>query len=111
MEVVLNIGGLLEYLLLGDLPDDQAVVIGHSRVAYLSKRDPGHVFLGPAMWHDACYGEGSGAQDAWSRAQVDRMFLEKMLIIADGDYRLEKEAVVLYLLVRKHAAPLWEGRE
>lgn len=112
MDVTINIGGLLEYLLIGadNIPDDDAEVIGISRVAYLTKKDPGHVFIGPARWHDAAYVKGSQAQlEGWRQWEVDLQFLKDMLQIAGNDYELRKEAAILYLAVAKYGSKAWEG--
>lgn len=111
MEVTLNVGGVLEYLLLHWRPsgDDAATVIGDSRVAYLSAKDPGHVFLPAALWHDAAYSTGASIQKEWPRWRVDAHFLDMMLQIAVGDLELEREAVSLYLAVRMYGANLYEG--
>jgi len=110
MEVTLEIGGLLDFLL-GFNPkgDDLGTVIGDSRVAYLSKKDKGHVFLPAAIWHDAAYTKGASIQETWPRWKVDLEFLKKMLDIAQDDYGLTKEALSLYLAVRKYGAHLYEG--
>ena len=112
MQVTVDIGGLLEFLLIGTdhLPDDDATVIGHSRVAYLAKQDPGHVFIGPAAWHDAVYQNRSQAQlEGWRQWEADLQFLKSMLQIAGHDYELRKQAVILYLAVAKYARGMWEG--
>jgi hypothetical protein len=111
MEVTLNIGWLLNALLLNNYPqgEDAAEVIGDSRVAYVGRNSGLAVFLGAARWHDAAYGKGASIQSAWSRWQVDAHFLKMMLDIAKGDVDLERDALMLYLLVRKYAAPYWEG--
>lgn len=112
MEVTINVGGFALYLLGLSLEgDDFATVIGDSRIAYLSEKDPGHVFLPAAIWHDAAYAKGASIQgpDGMARWQVDQEFLNKMLNIAKRDYKLQLEACELYLLVRRYGAGLWEG--
>lgn len=112
MEVTINVGGFAQYLLgLGLSGDDSATVIGDSRIAYLSEKDPGHVFLPAAIWHDAAYAAGASIQglDGMTRWQVDQEFLNKMLDIARRNYELQLQACELYLLVRKYGVGLWEG--
>lgn len=111
MEVTLNIGWLLNALLLNNYPqgEDPAEVIGDSRVAYIDKNAKLAMFLPAARWHDAAYSRGASIQLAWSRWQVDAHFLKMMLDIAKGDLELERDALMLYLLVRKYATNYWEG--
>ena len=113
MEATINIGGLIKYILLGWRPsgDDEAMVIGDSRVAYLASRDPGHIFIPAALWHDAAYRKGASIQEEWPRWRVDEEFLHKMLFIAEGNVGLEKEALTLYLIVREFGQSLFEGKE
>lgn len=112
MEVTLNVGWLVQALLLNNFPqgEDPAEVIGDSRVAYVGQHSKLAVFLGPARWHDAAYSSGASIQAAWQRWQVDSHFLKMMLDIAKGDVDQERDALMLYLLVRKFAAPYWEGK-
>lgn len=111
MKVTLDIGGVIEYLLLGWTPisEDEAVFIGDSRVAYLSEKDPSHVFIIAAKWHDAAYTKGQSIQDEWPRWKVDQEFLKKMLNLASGNYELERDALILYLAVRLYGARKWAG--
>lgn len=113
MKVTVDIPGVIQYLLLGwETPDDDMVVIGHSRVAYLSEKDPGHVFLPAAVWHDACYTAGASIQegeDRWPRWKVDAYFLKLMFDIAEDDLELQKEACTLYLAVCMYAGGMYEG--
>ncbi|WZO97299.1 hypothetical protein EP7_004324 [Isosphaeraceae bacterium EP7] len=120
MKVTVDLGGMVEFLLLGEVPggDDEANVIGLSTVAYLSAKDPGHVLLPAAIWHDAAYRSGASIQSEWPQWMVDREFLDKMLAIANSPtlhitpeqrYDLEREALALYLLVRKWGRNAYEG--
>lgn len=112
MKVTVDIPGVIQYLLLGwEAPDDDMVVIGHSRVAYLSDKDPGHVFLPAAIWHDACYAAGASIQtgpDSWPRWRVDAHFQKLMLDIAKDDLELQKEACTLYLAVCMFAGGMYK---
>lgn len=119
MEIVLNVGGLTEFLLFGFVPggDDVATVIGISTVAYLSEKDPAHIFLPAAEWHDAAYVAGSSAQKTMMRHQVDVEFFKKCIDIAnhpdhhDNREALEKEAIELFLAVRDYGSSAWENEE
>jgi len=113
MLITVDLAGVIEYLLDWDtaVADDDIVVIGLSRVAYLSSKDPAHAFLPAAVWHDAAYTSGASIQQEWPRWKVDQEFLKKMLDISAGDYDLEKEALTLYLVVRKYGSKVWEGAE
>jgi len=122
MLVTIDTGGLIQFLLLGDIPggDDDRVAIGISRVAYLSEKDPGHIFLDAARWHDAAYTNGASIQKEWPRWKVDVEFLDKMLAEVHSDLyiysaaeklALEKEAMTLFLVVRKYGGAAWEGEE
>ena len=111
MKVVIDVPGAILYLLLNlqPLDDDEAEVIGLSRVAYLSAKDPAHVLLPAARWHDAAYKKGASIQQEWSRHAVDSRFLRMMLDIAGDDYACTCDAVALYLAVRKFGERVWEG--
>ena len=111
MRVTIDVPNFIISILLGWSPpgDDDAQVIGDSRVAYLSKKDPGHIFIPAAIWHDAAYTKGASIQEEWSRYEVDLEFLKKMLEIAKDDLSLTKEALYLYLIVRTFGEGLWEG--
>lgn len=113
MRVTIDIPGIVQYTLLGwTIPDDEMEVIGHSRIAYLSDKDPGHIFMPAALWHDAAYSAGASIQfgkDAWPRFRVDAHFLQMMLDIARADYELQKQACTLYLAVCKFATGMYEG--
>lgn len=111
MEVTVNVGNVLSFLILGWTPkaDDDVTVIGHSRFAYLSAKDPGHVFLEAARWHDAAYTTAAAIQKEWPRWRVDAHFLGMMLDISKGHSELTKEALTLYLTVRLWGDSLWEG--
>ena len=113
VEVTINLGGLVETIVLGrtHIGDDDVTVIGHSRVAYLARKDPGHIFLHAAAFHDSCYEAGSPAQQQWPRSRVDSMFLCAMLVYAAGNYELEREAVTLYLIVRMYGSRFWDNPE
>jgi len=122
MQVTVDIGGMIEFLLLGEVPggDDEASVIGISTVAYIAKKDPAHVFLPAAIWHDAAYVKGSSAQSTMMRHEVDVEFFKKCIDIANSPtlnitqterFELEKEAVALFLMVRKYGDAAWENAE
>lgn len=122
MIITVDTGGLLQYLLLGEIPggDDDRLLIGISRVAYLSKKDPGHVFIDAARWHDAAYQSGASIQQEWPRWKVDKHFLDMMIDIVHFDIynfsaekrdELETEALTLFRIVRKYGGAAYEGRE
>jgi hypothetical protein len=120
MKVTVNVGGLIQFLLLGEVPggDDKANVIGLSTVAYLSAKDPAHVLLPAAEWHDGAYLKGSSIQATWPRWKVDLHFYNMMVEIChwptlsktpEERLLLEKEAWTLYLWVREYGQAAWEG--
>ena len=122
MNINVDVNGIISLLLLGKIPggDDDRTVIGISRVAYLTNKDPGHIFLDAARWHDAAYTSGASIQKEWPRWKVDEEFLKKMIDIAHADiydysederFALEKEAVALFLVVRRYGGAAWEGAE
>lgn len=110
MEVTFNVPGVIYYMVLGwHPPADQAIVIGLSTVAYLSEKDPGHIFLPAARKHDAFYSDPE-AQKEFSRWRADQELLFDCLTIAKEDVSLATEAVTLYLFVRKmYSGKAWSG--
>lgn len=79
-------------------------------VAFLAEKDPGHVFLPAAAWHDAAYAPGSEVQKEWPRWKADREFNLLCLDISQGVIPLEEEAHTLHLYVRKfYHGTSWQG--
>ncbi len=122
MLIEVDPAGLIATLLGLSVSEDDAVVIGHSRIAWLSQNDPAHMFIDDAKWHDAAYLDGASIQgpQGMSRWQVDLEFLNKMLTRAGNEYssgrlsksqhqELETVAVELFLIVRKYCDKFYEG--
>ena len=126
--VTVNIGFELAALLLGfDIPEDDKVVIGHSMVAFISKKDSSYeVFLPAAVWHDAATTKGASIQETWPWWKVTDEFHKKMMDLARQEvenrtglsnterislfYELRMKAFYLAMLAEKYGAPLYEGR-
>lgn len=113
MKVSFNVPEFIIELATGfeGIGDDDALEIGHSRVAYVAHDDSAYAFLPAAEWHDAAYTKGASIQSEWPRWKVDAEFLRKMLNIAGADLKLIKKALYLYLIVREFGGKLWEGKE
>lgn len=109
MEVTLEIPNVLLYLLTGVKPisEDKAEVIGDSRLAYLGEDHP---FTQAARWHDQLYLTDYRAKNniTMSRLEVDIHFLNAMLSYTFGDEQLVKEALMLFMFVRKFGTDWWE---
>lgn len=118
MLIVLNVPGAFEWLVLGLAPpDDPKELIGLGMVAYLSEKDPAHIFIHAAAWHDVAYTANSDVQlekdthgnFTWPRYRVDKKLLMDCLELAGDDLGLQKEAVTLYVMVREWGGRVWEN--
>ena len=118
MQVTIDLPGFFLYLVTGwEPPDDPGTVIGLGMVAYLSEKDPAHIFIHPALWHDAAYMNGSEVQAeqnhwgeyTWPRWKADKKLLDDCLHLAENDIELIKEALTLYLVAREWGEKAWEN--
>lgn len=74
----------------------------------VSTEDPD--FQSACAWHDKAYSTSSWAENHLTREQVDRKFLEMMLLIAGWNPFKRARAYFYYWLARAFGAQFWEGK-
>lgn len=109
LTVHVNIPNLINYLILGIKPvgEDPKEVGGDSRLLWFESDHPFHNCF---IAHDRAYtAQSDSRQEGWSRWQVDKLFLDRMLAIAEAkeDPELTKQACIIYLYVRAHGESWW----
>lgn len=87
--------------------DDEYCGCGISHIWATSPNDP---LQEACAWHDAAYLEGSDEQQRFTRRVVDKTFLDKMLNIAGGNWKLKARAYLYYYIVRAFGHYWWEGK-
>lgn len=69
----------------------------------------GDPFFNACEWHDKAYTKDSWAEHQMTRDEVDRFFLNQMLLIAGEDTLLKARAYLYYDIVRFFGCRWWEG--
>jgi hypothetical protein len=87
--------------------DDEHTGCGISPLA-TGKKDP---FYEACRFHDLAYLHNSWHQLHLRRKEVDKYFLNMMLLIADGNPLLIARAHIYYRLARIFGTRFWEGRK
>lgn len=87
--------------------DDSQVGCGISSIWMTSNND---IFFPACEFHDSAYEKDSFLQKKFTRAAIDKMFLNQMLVIAEENILLKARAYLYYYIVRIFGGKYWEGK-
>lgn len=60
-------------------------------------------------WHDSAYSEGSYHQQNFTRAEIDRAFLNQLLLMSGRNPFKKLASYGMYLMARLFGSKYWEG--
>lgn len=89
------------------LPEDKECRCGYW-ILSTSKEDS---FTPACEFHDRAYEDGSWHQKNLTRREVDKLFLDQMLLLAGNNTKKIIKAYAFYHIVRKFGWLFWEGKE